>query len=52
MLLNQAKNVLVSRAQILLPKQMFPSLTILEETMFPSIARPHLERAATNSRNL
>ena len=36
MSLNQVKNILVSRTQILLPKQkqMFPSLATLEEAMF------------------
>ena len=45
MILNQAKNILASRTQLLLPKQMFPNLVTLEattfpETMLPSLARP------------
>ena len=40
MLLNQNKSIIASRTQILFPKQMFPSLATLGETMFPSLARP------------
>ena len=32
--MNQVKNILASRTQIFLPTQMFPSLVILEETIF------------------
>jgi len=48
MFLNQVKNNFALRAQILLPKSMFPSLATqrkmpgndVSATMFPSLARP------------